>query len=91
MSKMLRRIVRLLDQGLAFMLIVLVLFSLVVSSLVVITLSPIIAFVGANEHKLTSTTSASWWKSYEMAFINTYTEFLPIIVYVKNLVEIVRE
>ena len=84
MRKTLKRIARLLNQGLASIPIVLVLFSLIVSSLVVILLSPLIAFFGTNEYKLTYTTSASWWKSYKMAFINTYTEFLPIVVYVKH-------
>lgn len=85
MSKRLRHIVRLLDQGLAFILIVLVLFSLVISSLVVIILSPIIAFVGANEHKLTYTTSASWWEAYKAGLVDACTELLPIMAYEKNL------
>lgn len=84
MSKMLRRIVRLLDQGLAFMLIVLVLFPLVISSLVVIILSPLIAFLGTNGCKLQYKTPETWWEIYKRNLYVLFTDCLPIVMWFKQ-------
>jgi hypothetical protein len=84
MSKILKRIVRLLDQGLAFILIGLALFILVISRLLIIILSPLIAFVGANGYKMAQTTTVSWWQIYKDRLIDTCTDMLPIVVYMNN-------
>ena len=84
MSKTLKCIVRLLDQGLAFILIGLALFILVISRLLIIILSPLFAFVRANEDKLDSTTTVSWWQIYKDRLIDTCTDMLPIVVYMNN-------
>ena len=72
--------------------VLLMLFALILSSLVVILLSPLIAFVGANEYKLGAneynqghTTSASWWQIYKDDLIIACTELLPIVAYKNNL------
>ena len=85
MSKTLKRIVRLLDQGLAFILIALVLFILGISRLLIIILSPLFAFVRANEYKLDSTTKASWWEAYKADLVDECTDLVPILAYEKNL------
>lgn len=81
MSKMLKRIAQLLNQGLAFMLIALVVFILGISRLLIIVLSPLIAFVRANE----DTTSASWWEAYKAGLVDACTDLVPIMAYEKNL------
>lgn len=90
MSKTLKEIARWCNQLLACVPILLVLFVLIISSLVVILLSPLIAFVGANEYKLSANeynqgrTKVSWWKTYKTGLIATCTEWLPIVVYKNN-------
>lgn len=61
------------------------LFILGISRLLIIVLSPLIAFVRANEYKLASTTTASWWKAYKDGLVDTCTELLPIMAFEKNL------
>lgn len=72
--------------------VLLVLSVLIISSLVVILLSPLIAFVGANEYKLGAneynqgrTTSLSWWQIYKDDLVVVCTELLPIVVYKNSL------
>ena len=84
MSKTLKRIAQLLNLGLTFVLVSVVLFALAISSLVVIILSPLIAFVGANGYKMAHTTTANWWEIYKARLVDTCTDDLPIVVYVKN-------
>lgn len=84
MSKTLKCIVRWLNQGLAFMLIALVVFILGISRLLIIILSPLIAFVGANGYKMAQTTTVSWWQIYKDRLIDTCTDMLPIVVYMNN-------
>lgn len=84
MSKMLKRIAQLLNLGLTCVLTVIIMFTLVISSLVVIILSPLIAFVGANGYKMVQTTTVSWWQIYKDRLIDTCTDMLPIVVYMNN-------
>lgn len=90
MRKTLKEIALWLNQGLACVLTVLVIIPLVISSLVVILLSPLIAFVGTNgcklgdEYKQGHMTSASWWKTYKTGLVVACTEMLPIVVYKNN-------
>lgn len=90
MHKTLKEIARWCNRLVACVPTVLVLSVLIISSLVVILLSPLIAFVGANEYKLGTNeysqgrTKASWWKTYKTGLIATCTELLPIVVYKNN-------
>lgn len=81
MRKTLKRIALWLNQELAFILIGLVLFILVISRLLIIILSPLFAFVRANE----DTTSASWWEAYKAGLVDACTDLVPIMAYEKNL------
>lgn len=85
MRKTLKRIALWLNQELAFILIALVLFILAISRLLIIILSPLFAFVSANENKLGSTTTASWWEAYKAGLVDAYTDLAPILAYEKNL------
>lgn len=84
MRKMLKCIAWLLNLVLASTPVVLVLFVLGISSLLIIVFSPLLAFVRANEYKLASTTTASWWEIYKTGLVALCTELLPIMVYAKN-------
>lgn len=84
MSKTLKRIAQLLNLGLTCVITAIIMFTLAISSLVVIILSPLIAFVGANGYKMAQTTTANWWEIYKARLVDTCTEDLPIVVYVKN-------
>lgn len=84
MSKMLKRIAQLLNLGLTCVLTAIIMLNLVISSLVVIILSPLIAFVGANGYKMAQTTSVSWWQIYKDRLIDACTDMLPIVVYMNN-------
>ena len=90
MSKTLKEIARWCNRLVACVPIILVLFVLAISILAVILLSPLIAFVGANEYKLSANeynqgrTKVSWWKTYKTGLIATCTEWLPIVVYKNN-------
>ena len=84
MSKTLKRIVRWCNQLLAFILIALVMFILGISRLLIIVFSPLLAFVRANEYKLASTTTASWWELYKSDLITLCTDSLPIVVFLKG-------
>lgn len=84
MSKTLKRIAQLLNLGLTCVLTVIIMFTLVISSLVVIILSPLLAFVGANGYKMAHTTTANWWEIYKARLVDTCTDDLPIVVYMNN-------
>lgn len=84
MSKTLKRIAQLLNLGLTYVFVSPVIFTLVISSLVTIMLSPLIAFVGANGYKMANTTAVSWWQIYKDRLIDTCTDMLPIVVYINN-------
>lgn len=84
MRKKLKRIVWWLNFGLECVPIVLVLFTLAISSLVMIVFSPLLAFFSANGWKLAHTTSDSWWGTYKTSLIDFCTEALPIVVYMNN-------
>lgn len=84
MSKTLKHIAQLLNLGLTCVLTAIIMFTLVISSLVVIMLSPLIAFVGANGYKMAQTTAVSWWQIYKDRLIDTCTDMLPIVVYKNN-------
>lgn len=85
MRKTLKRIALWLNQELAFILIALMLFIFGISSLLIIILSPLFAFVRANEDKLESTTMASWWEAYKAGLVDACTDLVPIMAYEKNL------
>ena len=84
MRKTLKRIAELLNLGLTCVFIAPVIFTIVISSLVTIMLSPLIAFVGANGYKMANTTAVSWWQIYKDRLIDTCTDMLPIVVYINN-------
>lgn len=88
MRKMLKHIVRLLNQGLASIPMILVLFILGISSLLIIVFSPLLAFFCANEDKLVYKTSESWWKIYKTSLVALCTKLLPIGVYVDKLLDV---
>ena len=85
MRKKLKRIALWLNQELAFILIALVVFILSISRLLIIVFSPLLAFVRANEYKLASTTTASWWEAYKAGLVDVCTDLVPIMAYEKNL------
>lgn len=92
MRNFLKETVRWCNQLLFCVPVLIVLSALIISSLVVILLSPLIAFVGANEYKLSAneynqgrTTSASWWQIYKDDLVVVCTELLPIVVYKNSL------
>lgn len=57
---------------------------LLISSLLVILISPLFAFVSANGYKLEGTASEGWWELYKTFLIKYCTKDLPIIVYINN-------
>lgn len=61
MSKTLRRIAWYINFAVTCVPMLFVLFPLVISSLVVIILSPLLAFLSANGCKLQYTTQETWW------------------------------
>lgn len=85
MYKLVKHTAQLLNWGLAFILIALVVFILGISRLLIIVLSPLIAFVRANEYKLASTTTASWWEAYKAGLVDACTDLVPIMAFEKNL------
>lgn len=85
MYKLIKHTAQLLNQGLAFIIIAVVLFILGISRLLIIVLSPLIAFVCANEYKLASTTTASWWEAYKAGLVDACTDLVPIMAFEKNL------
>ena len=84
MSKNLRRIAWYINFGFTCVPTTIVLFTLAISSLVVIILSPLFAFLGANGCKLQYTTSESWWEIYKRNLILSCTELLPIVRWYKG-------
>lgn len=85
MYKLIKHTAQLLNRGLSFMLIAIVVFILGISRLIIIVLSPLIAFVRANEYKLASTTTASWWEAYKAGLVDACTDLVPIMAFEKNL------
>ena len=85
MYKLIKHTAQLLNQGLTFIIIAVVLFILGISRLLIIVLSPLIAFVRANEYKLASTTTASWWEAYKAGLVDACTDLVPIMAFEKNL------
>lgn len=85
MYKLIKHTAQLLNRGLAFIIIAVVLFIFGISRLLIIVLSPLIAFVRANEYKLASTTTASWWEAYKAGLVDACTDLVPIMAYEKNL------
>ena len=69
---------------LASVLVVIEMVSLLISSLAVIVISPLLAFVNANYNKLEDQTSKSWWGQYVYALIESCTDELPIVVYSRH-------
>ena len=84
MRKMLKEIARWCNRLVAGIPIVLVLIPLFISSLILIILSPLFAFFGANGCKLAYTISESWWEIYKRNLIVTCTELLPIVRWYKG-------
>lgn len=80
MNKILEKIAWWCNMSLAFVLCALPLILLAISSLVVILLSPLFAFVSANGRKLNYPTE-SWWKLYKDGLIMSCTELLPIVIF----------
>lgn len=72
------------NSSLCLVLIIIEMIPLFISSVVVILLSPLFAFVSANGYKLHNSTSDNWWKLYKTFLIKYCTEDLPIIVYTNN-------
>lgn len=92
MHNFMKGTVRWCNQLLFYVLLLIMLSALIISSLVIILISPLIAFAGANEYKLGAnkynqghTTSASWWQIYKDDLIVVCTELLPIVVYKNSL------
>lgn len=83
MNKILKKIAWWGNLSLAYVLIALPFFILAIDSLVVIVLSPFLAFVSANADKL-GFPKESWWKLYKDGLILSCTKSLPIVVYIKN-------
>lgn len=83
MNKILEKIAWWCNLSLAYVLIALPFVILAIDSLVVIMISPLLAFVSANANKLDFPTE-SWWKLYKDGLILACTKALPIVVYIKN-------
>lgn len=83
MKETLKKIAWWCNMSLAFVLCALPFVILAIDSLVVIVLSPFLAFVSANANKL-GFPKESWWKLYKDGLILSCTKALPIVVYIKN-------
>lgn len=84
MSKNLRRIVWYINFAVTCVPMLLVLIPLAISSLIVIILSPFIAFLGANGCKLQYTTQETWWEIYKRNLYVLCTDCLPIVMWFKG-------
>lgn len=84
MNKILKKIAWWCNVLLASVLVVIEMVSLLIGSLVVIVISPLLAFVNANNFKLEDQTSRSWWGQYKVALIEFCTDELPIVVYSRH-------
>lgn len=84
MRKKLEYILWLLNVWLACIPTVLVVLPLIISSLVTIIFSPLLAFFGANGCKLAYQTSESWWEIYKRNLIDLCTDLLPIVRWYKG-------
>jgi hypothetical protein len=92
MRNFMKGTVRWCNQLLFYVLVLIMLSALVISSLVIILISPLIAFAGANEYKLGDNkynqghaTSASWWQVYKDDLIFVCTKLLPMVAYKNSL------
>lgn len=83
MRETLKKIAWWCNMSLHFVLGILPMIILAISSLVVILLSPLFAFVSANGQKLNYQTE-SWWKLYKAGLIMSCTKLLPIVIFYKN-------
>lgn len=81
MNETLKKIAWWCNVSLCFVLCILELVSLIISSLVMILLSPFFAFVHTNNCKLKYPNSKSWWVIYKNALIRFCTDELPIVVF----------
>lgn len=84
MHKTLQRIAWYINFGFTCVPTVLVELPLVISSLILIIFSPLIAFLGANGCKLQYTTPESWWEIYKRNLILLCTKLLPIVRWYKE-------
>lgn len=84
MSKTLEKFAWYINFGFTFVLIIPVVLPLIISSLILIILSPLFAFFGANCCKLEYTTSESWWKLYKRNITILCTDELPIVRWSKG-------
>ena len=84
MNKTLEKFAWYVNFGFTFVFTMLVVLPLVISSLILIILSPLLAFFGANCCKLEYTTPESWWKLYKRNIIMLCTDELPIVRWYKG-------
>ena len=84
MNKSLKKILWCCNMVLGLGFLTLVYISLVISSLVLIILSPFIAIFGANAVKLRYSTPESWWELYKSDLITLCTDSLPIVVFLRG-------
>lgn len=84
MSKTLKRIVWYINFAVTCVPMLFVLFPLAISSLIVIILSPLIAFLGANGCKLQYKTPETWWEIYKRNLYILFTDCLPIVMWFKQ-------
>ena len=84
MNKTLKKIVWYINFGFTFILTVPVVLPLIISSLILIILSPLFAFFGANCCILEYTTLENWWKLYKRNIIMLCTDELPIVRWYKG-------
>ena len=84
MSKTLQRIAWYINFAVTCVPTAIVLFTLAISSLVVIILSPLFAFLGANGCKLQYKTPETWWEIYKRNLYVLCTDCLPIVMWFKQ-------
>lgn len=84
MKETLKKIAWRCNVSLCFVLVTIEVVFLLIVSLIFFVLSPLLAFVNANNHKLESPTPESWWQLYKNALTWLCTEDLPIVVFYKN-------
>lgn len=83
MSKTLKRIAWYINFAVTCVPMLFVLFPLAISSLIVIILSPLIAFLGTNGCKLQYKTPETWWEIYKRNLYILCTDCLPIVMWFK--------
>lgn len=84
MSKTLKRIVWYINFAVTCVPMLFVLFPLAISSLIVIILSPLIAFLGTNGCKLQYKIPETWWEIYKRNLYVLFTDCLPIVMWFKQ-------